>query len=220
MTRFLLVSAFTAALSAADNSGAIVVEDPSATSPVEATSPESPVDALVSFRAAQTEVLKLVKSHQQEALETKVDSFLDYTWIAQQSLGGPDNYAERCGSRCADFEAVLTQLIRENYLLRVRQADKGELEYLGQATRDGGQKAKVDTRVSFKSDEGIMQHIEIDYVMHLVDGEWQVRNMITDGVSLSKTYRYEFNRILKDGGIDHLIETLEKQVKHLKAKNG
>jgi ABC-type transporter MlaC component len=38
------------------------------------------------------------------------------------------------------------------------------------------------------------------------------QNIITDGVSLAKTYRYEFNKILRDEGIDGLIARLESKI--------
>jgi phospholipid transport system substrate-binding protein len=47
--------------------------------------------------------------------------------------------------------------------------------------------------------------------MHQVDGIWKVEDIITDGVSLAKNYRFEFNKILKDKGINELIARLESQ---------
>ena len=45
---------------------------------------------------------------------------------------------------------------------------------------------KVDTRVTFTDKEGETKVVEIDYVMHKVDGHWHVRDIITEGVSLAK----------------------------------
>ena len=51
--------------------------------------------------------------------------------------------------------------------------------------------------------------------MHVVDGKWFVRDIITDGVSLSKNYRYEFHKIMRDEGIDGLIARLETKLADL-----
>ena len=49
------------------------------------------------------------------------------------------------------------------------------------------------------------------------DGKWQVRDIITDEVSLAKTYRYEFNKIAKGEGIDGIISKLEDKLQKLDA---
>ena len=54
--------------------------------------------------------------------------------------------------------------------------------------------------------------------MHEVDGRWQVRDIVTDGVSLARNYKYEFNQILKKDGIDGLIARLESKLAVLAKK--
>jgi phospholipid transport system substrate-binding protein len=73
---------------------------------------------------------------------------------------------------------------------------------------------KVTTRVKVDKN-GREQSITVDYVMHKIDGNWQVRDIITDDVSLSKTYRYEFNKIAKTEGIDGVIRKLESKLASL-----
>lgn len=201
-------------IAAAFTGSPVPADDPDAESEADETSPAvEPPSALEAFRAAQDEILALVrKGASDKQLERKVDAFLDPKWIAEQSLGGPARYKNRCAPRCAEFEALLTKLIRENYLRRIRQADRGTLEYLGEERRKHGTKAKVDTRVSFTNDQGTQQSLKISYVLHWVGGKWVARNIITDGVSLSQTYRYEFNEQLRLGGIDRLIAQLEGQL--------
>lgn len=177
---------------------------------------ESIPSALKAFQATQDAVLaKVRKKAGDAAIEALVDTFLDYQWIAEQSLGGPGRYEKRCEPRCAEFEQLLGKLIRKNYLLRIHDADKGKIEYLGEEARKNGAKAKVDTLVTFKNTEGAQQRVKVSYVMHWVDGKWMTRNIITDGVSLAKTYRYEFNKLLREGGIDRLIAQLEGQLAQL-----
>jgi phospholipid transport system substrate-binding protein len=167
-------------------------------------------EALVAFRAQHEEVIRLVETKASDAeLSKRVDELLDYDWIAQTSLGGPKKYAKRCEPRCAEFEALLTRLIRENYLRRVRQSDKGSLQYVG-VKRKADQRL-VQTRVKYTK-HGRTQTLEIGYVMHQEGDRWVVRNMITDGVSLAKNYRFEFNKVLKDEGIDGLIARLETKL--------
>lgn len=167
-------------------------------------------DALEAFKSQHEEVIRLVESKaSDEALSKRVDQLLDYKTVAQSSLGGPKKYAKRCDPRCSEFEALLTKLIRENYLRRVRQSDKGSLKYVG-VKRKGDQRL-VQTQVTYTK-HGRTQTLEIGYVMHKEGDRWVVGNMITDGVSLAKNYRYEFNKVLKDEGIDGLIARLETKL--------
>ena len=170
--------------------------------------------AIEAFKAQHEAVVKLVKDNASDAkLQAAVDGLLDYDWIAQAALGGPSNYAGVCQSRCDEFEALLTQLIRENYLRMIRKAEKHPVDYVGQvAGKDGVY--KVTTRIKVDKN-GREQVVTVEYVMHQIGGTWQVRDIITDDVSLAKTYRYEFNKIAKSNGIDGIIRKLEDKLAKL-----
>lgn len=173
--------------------------------------------ALDTFRAGHARVVELVaKRAASAAVQREVDALLDYGALAQESLGGPARYAERCGTRCAEFEALLGRLIRENYLRRLRSDRDHRVDYVGEEPRARG--TQVMTSVVYKKD-GKDERVAVDYVMHEVDGRWQVRDIITDGVSLARNYKYEFNQILKQDGIDGLIARLESKLDLLAKKD-
>ncbi|MEX1367419.1 MAG: ABC transporter substrate-binding protein [Nannocystaceae bacterium] len=170
--------------------------------------------AIDAFRKSHEEVTSLVDSAATETdVQTKVDTLLDYEWIAQAALGGPKRFADRCTERCDEYQALLAQLIRKNYLKRIEAKDRGKIEYVREHVRDKA--TKVDTKVTFTDKEGEKKTVEIDYVMHKVDDKWQVRDIITEGVSLAKNYKYEINKLYKDGGMDKVIVTLEKKIAEL-----
>lgn len=185
--------------------------------PVEpADAPRPTVAAQQSFRTSHRRVVALVETHASDgALEEEVDRFLDYRFIAEQSLGGSARFETRCAPRCADFEALLTKLIRRNYLTRVRQSERGSVSYTGEEYRQDGTVAKVDTRIAFRDKTGIDRSMDVDYVMHRRASGWKVRDIYTDGVGLAKTYRHEFNAILDEGGIEKLIGRLEAKLTEL-----
>ena len=173
--------------------------------------------AIDAFKASHTEVTALVDADADiKDIQAKVDQLLDYDWIAMAALGGPSKYAELCGDRCDEFKALLTTLIRENYLKRIKAKDRGTVEYLGEDVREKA--TKVDTKVTFQDKEGVTKVVEIDYVMHKIDGKWHVRDVITDGVSLAKNYKYEINRLYAQEGMDVVISTLKKKIDQLDAE--
>ena len=172
--------------------------------------------AIDAFRAKQEAVVKLVSANASDAkLQASVDGLLDYDYLATSALGGPKHFAEVCGERCDEFEALLTDLIRQNYLRMVRKAEGHPVEYVGQVA-GRNDIYKVTTRVLVQKN-GREQTVTVDYVMHRVEGNWQVRDIITDDVSLAKTYRYEFNKIVKSGGIEAVITKLQDKLSSLAA---
>lgn len=183
-----------------------------AAAPANAGEPDQ--TAMETFQKAHETVLLYVRSKvKDDVIQKEVDDLLDYAWIAKAALGGKNRAEKRCEPRCAEFETLLARLIRENYLKRIAQADTGKVEYVGEEKR--AKASKVTTRVTYTKD-GTEQKVEVAYVMRHDNGRWQVVDIITDGVSLAKNYRYEFNKILRDeGGIDGLIKRLETKLADL-----
>ena len=180
-------------------------------------SPASAADgALDAFKARHNKVVELVKKRAETALlQKEVDDLLDYKALAETSLGGPARYASKCEPRCAEFETLLARLIRENYLKRIRTDKKYELSYVGEETKPRG--THVITNISLSRD-GKPETVEVVYVMHQVGGVWKCEDIITDGVSLAKNYKFEFNKILKDKGINELISRLESKLSELASR--
>lgn len=169
--------------------------------------------AMDTFKTRHGKVVELVKKRADVAtLQKEVDALLDYKALAETSLGGPARYAAKCEPRCAEFEALLTRLIRENYLKRIRTDKKYELAYVGEETKPRG--THVITNVSLSRD-GKPEVVEVVYVMHQVNGIWLTKDIITNGISLAKNYKFEFNKILKDKGINELIARLEAKLTEL-----
>jgi phospholipid transport system substrate-binding protein len=163
------------------------------------------------FKAKHDAIIDLVNRDASDAaLGNAIDSMLDYQYLAESSLGGPENYAEVCADRCAEFEALLTKLIRVNYLRLARQANAHPLQHLAdEEGRNGVHKVTTKVKIEKNGREKLMT---VEYVMHQVDGKWQVRDIRTDGVSLAQTYRHEFHKINKAEGIDGIIKRLEEKL--------
>jgi len=170
--------------------------------------------AIDAFKTRHNAVINLVKTKADtDKLKAEVDNLLDYHALAETSLGGPRRFANRCAPRCDEFEALLTKLIRENYLRRIRTDKEYKLTYNGEEKRPR-QQSRVITTIRHAKD-GKEEVVEVVYVMHQVNDDWRVVDIITEGVSLAKNYKYEFNKILKEKGIDELILRLDKKLTEL-----
>lgn len=179
-------------------------------------SPALPTDAEGTFKVRHEKVIQLIKKGvSNEVLQQEVDKLLNYRALAETSLGGAAQYESKCAPRCAEFETVLARLIRENYLKRIRSDKKYEMTYLGEEAK--GRATHVRTQIALTRDSN-PEIVEIVYVMEQTAEGWKVSDIITDGVSLAKNYRFEFNKVLKDKGIDELISRLESKVDNLAAR--
>lgn len=178
----------------------------------------APPAASAVFKDRHSKVLELVKKHaEQDILAKEVDELLDYKALAEASLGGPARYAGKCETRCAEFEGLLTKLIRENYLKRIRTDKEYKLTIIKEEAKLGGD-VNVITNIEVTRD-GKPEIVEVVYSMHLVGETWKVQDIVTDGVSLAKNYKFEFNKIIREGGIGELISRLESKLVELAKKN-
>jgi phospholipid transport system substrate-binding protein len=168
-------------------------------------------DAAETFQTKHGALVQLVeKGADDSKLGAELDRMLDYHWLAEASLGGPDHYANVCAARCAEFEALLTKLIRDNYLRMIRKAKQHPLELVSTVEGKGGVH-KVTTKMRVDKN-GRSRSVTVDYIMHEVGGAWQIRDIITDDVSLVRTYRHEFNKLAKAEGIDGIIARLQEKL--------
>ncbi len=164
-----------------------------------------------SFRETHGQVVALLDAHAPDPkVQAQVDALIDYHFMAVDALGGPERYAERCGQRCAEYEDLLAAMIRRSYLKRLRAKDRGALKIIGEDVRPKA--SKVDTRVRFIDAEGKTRQVKISYVMHRVAKAWKVREIFTDGVSLTDNYRHELKRLYREGGIDRVVEQLQAKL--------
>lgn len=175
--------------------------------------------AKATFVASEQAVSALVEAGaKDEALEAAVDQLLDYDWLAQAALGGPKKYQKRCADRCAEFKALLSKLIRRNYLKRISAKDNGTVIAIDEEIRvhRGRQVAKVNTLVSYTSlEDGRPMTQRVSYIMHRVGTQWQVRDMITEGLSLAKTWKHDFTELHKQGGMELVISRLRSKLGEL-----
>ena len=172
--------------------------------------------ALETFKARHSTVVELVKEKApDEKLQAEVDKLLNFQVLAHKSLGGETHYAERCAPKCGEFESLLTQLIRRNYLDRIRTNTKYRVEYVGEEAREDY--TRVITRVHYETN-GRPESVEVVYKMARVEGgDWMAIDLSTDGVSLGRTYMHEFKQIHQASGIDGLIQKLKDKLAQLEA---
>lgn len=166
--------------------------------------------AIDAFRKANEGMsAALQDANAREHLRKRADALLDYRSVAIEALGGAEHFESRCGSRCPEFVGRLTKVIRRDHLRRVEARQQGTIEYVGEKV--GKSVTVVKTRVTLPIGK-TTQTQKIDYVMHKVHRTWRVRDIVTDGVSLSATYRAEFTKLADAEGIGAVLVELDTRL--------
>jgi phospholipid transport system substrate-binding protein len=106
------------------------------------------------------------------------------------------------------------QLVTQFRNMLVRTYSNAIQPYQGQTLKVLPLRGKPDpddttVRTEFVRSGG--QPLPIDFAMRKTDQGWKVYDIVVDGVSLVLTYRSEFDAIVKQKGIDGLIQALEKK---------
>lgn len=169
-------------------------------------------DAQGFIREKQAEVIDLLRkpesSTRDQQIASVLDGMLDYDRLARESLS--EHWATLDATQQRDFTDLLKKLVQRNYERNIKSIQGYTIEYLGE---NGSAKSGVlvKTRAASKTNAR-EQPIEIDYRLEPVDGAYRVFDIITEGSSLVRNYRSQFNRIIRKDGYDALIKRLEDRL--------
>lgn len=154
------------------------------------------------------EVIAKPKSEaQQKQLRQMFDTFLAYDVFATRSLG--KKWDELEPDQRKEFQKLLTQLIRNNYRRNLKKLLEFNIRYEAEEAKKGG--VLVNSVATHKTDER-EPPFELDFLMARVDGKMKIIDIVTEGASMTKTYKAQFLRILRKDGYDELIEKMKNKL--------
>ena len=140
-------------------------------------------------------------------LTAALAELLDYTELARRALGEHD--AAATPAQRAEFTSLLRQLVERSYQKSLESTIDYEIRYVGSSN----EASAVTIRTIAKSrTNGRAPEVSIDYAVHQVNGAWRVYDVATDGVSLVRTYRSQFHRIVARDGVDALLVKMRERL--------
>ena len=170
------------------------------------------VDAESFVKSKQTELSRMVKNAKGPADDRKVedafDRVLDYDTLARESL--KEFWAERTPEERAEFQAVLTKLVRAAYKKNLKRIGDYDVEYKGETSADSSQ--IVRTVAKNRRGASREEPVSIDYVVHASNGSYRIVDIVTEGSSLVSNYRSQFRRIIKKQGFPELIRRMKTKL--------
>lgn len=145
-----------------------------------------------------------------QLLEKVVGARFNYEEMSKRSLAA--QWQKLNDKERAEFVDLFRQLLTNSYADKVEGYSGEQVHYLNE--RLEGDYAEVRTKaISGKAE------IPLDYRLLKRDGDWQVYDVVVDGVSLVSNYRGQFAKIIRSSGYDDLVKQLrEKSDQFVKIK--
>jgi phospholipid transport system substrate-binding protein len=164
-------------------------------------------DYLKAKQQELTSVVQQPKSAESDAeLQRKFDALLDYATLARDSLG--EEWGKLDAAQQSEFQSLLRTLVQRAYTKNIRETLDYDVSFGGEMDAKAGKLVKsVATHKTDKRKEPI----QIDYLVHQVDGQWRVMDIITEGSSLVANYRGQFKKIIAEKGVSGLLERMRQK---------
>jgi len=135
------------------------------------------------------------------------DSF-DFRSMSQSVLA--TNWKKASPEERQQFVVFFSQYLEDTYRTKIEAYTNQKIEFVGETIR--GKKAVVETLIITDNTE-----IPINYKLKNNDGTWFAYDVVIEGISLVNNYRSTFAAIVKNDGMDGLLNDIQSRVNKYKA---
>jgi phospholipid transport system substrate-binding protein len=132
-----------------------------------------------------------------------VEKRFGFEEMAKRSLGF--HWKDRTSVEKKEFTSLFTDLIEDSYIRKIERYEDERVVYTDE--KIDGAYAIVRTKI-FTTKETV---IPVDYKIVKKGQEWEVYDIIVEGVSLVNNYRTQFNQIIRSGSYEELVSRLKKK---------
>jgi phospholipid transport system substrate-binding protein len=157
-------------------------------------------------------------NERREKLRSMSLRYFDFDSMAKSVLGYHGR--DLTPSQRSQFVPLFTEFIQDAYLSKMEEAT---VEKIREETKTTNVRflqqnyfspnyAEVFSTVALQDRNDPLQ---VNYLMHLNDGQWRVYDVTVDAISLIANYRNQFGRIIKNEGYPKLIADLEAKREQL-----
>lgn len=152
------------------------------------------------------------KSQDREARWSKIgvvinDSF-DFRSMSQSILA--TNWKKATPEERQQFVVFFSQYLEDTYRTKIEAYTNQKVEFIGETIR--GKKAIVETIIITDNSE-----IPINYKLKNNDGTWFAYDVVIEGISLVSNYRSTFSAIVKNDGMNGLLNDIQSRVNKYKS---
>ncbi len=165
--------------------------------------PQEQLEEMVNFVLEVLSNSELGFVEKKDQISARVQTHLNTASIAQRTLG--PFWKDATEGQRQRFTHLFVKILERTYLNRINDSSGGTVEYLKQRIK--GNRAIIDT--IFVSGD---IEIPVQYKMVMEGENWQVFDVVIEGVSLTRNYRASYGAIIRRDGFDGLLDLMEKKV--------
>jgi len=124
-----------------------------------------------------------------------------FTEMSKRSLGR--YWSERTPEERTEFVRLFTDLLERAYIDRIDGYTGEQVVYLGESV--DGDYSEVRSKIVTKRN----QEIPILYRLQKTNANWEVYDVIVEGVSLVNNYRTQFSKIIRTSSYQGLVKKMQ-----------
>ena len=136
-----------------------------------------------------------------------VTQFLDYNELAKRAMA--KHWDGRSDAEKTEFAGILRDLIEASYQGKIRGNADYTVEFSEES--DEGGDAYVLTKVSAKAGS-----VNVGFKLHKSGDKWTVFDLLIDEVSTLRTYKSDFNKIIKEQGYPALVKKMKEKLEEVR----
>ena len=159
------------------------------------------VDNVIARITAEREMLDAQPDTVYELINDLIIPVFDFNNMSRWILGKYWKQANE--EQRVVFTTEFKNLLVRTYAKAVLGFSNERVELLSTQTNPKNNMVKVNTEII--SDAGVTP---VNYYMHISDGSWKVVNVAFEGISLVETYRKSFASVIRNDGLESLIQQL------------
>ena len=137
-----------------------------------------------------------------------IDKSFDFRSMSQSILA--TNWKTATPAEREKFIEFFSQYIEETYRAKIESYTNQKIEYIGETVT--GKRAVVETLIITDSAE-----IPVNYKLKNNDGTWFAYDVVIEGISLVSNYRSTFSAIVKNDGMDGLLNDIQSRIDRYKS---
>lgn len=141
------------------------------------------------------------KNERREQLRAVIYPRFDFAEMAKRSLG--PQWSQRSPQEQREFVRLFTELLEHTYVGKIESYNGEKITYSHENIDDDH--AEVFTKVVTKKG----QDFSVNYLLHSVNGDWKVYDVVIENISLVNNYRAQFNSVLARSSFDGLLRKLQ-----------
>jgi phospholipid transport system substrate-binding protein len=143
-----------------------------------------------------------------KVMEEELLPYIDYRFSAFKVLG---KYAQKVPrEKLLEFVSVFREYLITSYAVALGYYDDQFVEFAPAIDFDG--RSDVTVRAVIKDDERPDIKVAFKVRKDRKSNEWQAYDMVAEGISLLSSKRSEFESVLRQEGIDRVIELMRESI--------